>query len=898
MGGKTMNKKATWLLAALSAGAGLLAMLLAFIQPARAAPGDILVDRATGVDQVNCGNGVNPPCYSIKYAVENVAAAGDSVLVAAGTYTEPFTMQPGVVILSQSRPDVTIIDGAGVRGPMVSATSQTVTSTARLEGFTITGGNDRGVNIERASPVISNCTIYDNYGSYGGGIAISQAPANVLISHSRIVSNTAGGDSGGIFADYGATLTLVHSTVASNTAQGWGGGVLGHGSTMLTITNCIVYNNHGTFGGGIAIAYASANALVSHSWIVSNTASGDGGGIWTDNNATLTLVHSTVASNTAQLWAGGVIGNGGATLTISDTLFQNNHGSYGGGLLAAYTDLTLLNNEFYFNTAAAGGAGIHVLDGSTFEIRDNTIEHNEAQGGGGVEIDGGTGGASDGVIISNTIRYNRATANLGGGVAVHDSTAVISGNLIVSNTADNHGGAGIYVYGDTADVEIFNNTIERNVADHGAGIYIGRANVDVISNTIAYNETDSGNGAGIRAEDSVTGLISQNQILSNTAHSSAGGIALISAGQIDIRDNTIAYNSGTYGTAIEIQNGDGEIYANEIHHNETHSGGSGRTVSLWGTGTVAIHHNWVVNNPSGGFDLKHTSLHLTNNVIANPSSVPQITIGDHTPAIVNNTIVGAGASDGILLLISAGVPTITNNIIVSNTYGIRSEGAGIPTTSHNNVWGNTTGNYEGIAPGTTDISCNPDFVDAASDDYHLGICSCAVDTGTNADAPADDYDGNARPVDGDGYGTAIVDIGAYERLTATTLLPKAGFTYTINSLTADFVNTSEHAVSYEWDFGDGVGTSAVTNPSYTYEEPGSYTVTLKALCAYGCSDAYQAIVEAKQYNIYLPLILAEDAMSAPEKTAAPASVTTAFVLPIGLLAIGGSGLVLTLRPWR
>jgi PKD repeat protein len=208
--------------------------------------------------------------------------------------------------------------------------------------------------------------------------------------------------------------------------------------------------------------------------------------------------------------------------------------------------------------------------------------------------------------------------------------------------------------------------------------------------------------------------------------------------------------------------------------------------------------------------------------------------------------------------------------------------------SHNNVWNNTTSNYSGITPGTTDISCRPDFVDAASDDYHLGICSCAVDAGTNADAPADDYDGNTRPVDGDGYGTAIVDIGAYERLTVTALLPKAGFTYTINSLTASFTNTSEHAVSYEWDFGNGVGTSAVANPSYTYAEPGSYTVTLKALCAYGCSSTYQSVVEVK-HNIYLPLILSgADAESTPDKVSAN---RTGFAIwwTTGILCVGQIG---------
>jgi PKD repeat protein len=47
-------------------------------------------------------------------------------------------------------------------------------------------------------------------------------------------------------------------------------------------------------------------------------------------------------------------------------------------------------------------------------------------------------------------------------------------------------------------------------------------------------------------------------------------------------------------------------------------------------------------------------------------------------------------------------------------------------------------------------------------------------------------------------------------------------------LTVDFVNQSNFATDYSWDFGDGTGTSTEMNPSYTYQDPGTYTVTLTA----------------------------------------------------------------------
>ncbi|MBN1535667.1 MAG: right-handed parallel beta-helix repeat-containing protein [Anaerolineales bacterium] len=602
--------KKVLILTALGIGLGLAWLLIGFNQRALANPGDVLVDRSTGIDQANCGNGINPPCYSIAYAMQNVAVAGDRVLVANGTYTETFYMQPGIAVVSVSGPTQTIIDGEGVRGPMVMANSALVTNTARLEGFTVTDSNNTGMSISRASPIISDCIIYDNQGNYGGGMAISHIESHVLINNSQIISNTA---------------------------------------------------------------------------------NGDGGGIWIVDDASLTLLHSTVTTNTAGLWGGGVVANVAGSLNISDTLFQSNHANHGGGVFANNCDISLLDSEFYSNTSNSSGAAVYLYI-YTGTVARNTIQNNTAQGSGG------------GVLISGA------------------STLTLSHNEIIENTADDDGG-GISIEG-------------------GQSLFINY-------NHIADN---TGDGVYIAAGE---GTLENNYIEHNTLRESEGQLKIVVASTFTVTNNTIAGNGNQTGVRIE-------------------------------NGTEA---------------------------------------------------------------------SLTNNIIEGNADGVRAISPVTVTLTNNDVWNNSNHNYDGISAGTTDISCDPDFVDAANGNYHLDICSCAVDTGTNSGAPTDDYDGDTRPVDGDGDSTGTVDIGADERLTVTAPLPLAGFTVQTSGLQADFTNTSSYAATYSWNFGDSLGSSTAVNPTYSYAAFGDYTVTLTTTCSFGCIDTYQDLVAITPAWIYLPIII-------------------------------------------
>ena len=81
------------------------------------------------------------------------------------------------------------------------------------------------------------------------------------------------------------------------------------------------------------------------------------------------------------------------------------------------------------------------------------------------------------------------------------------------------------------------------------------------------------------------------------------------------------------------------------------------------------------------------------------------------------------------------------------------------------------------------------------------------------------------------YNWKIASLKSARKEVVVTVNPKpvANFTFVVNPANngqVTFTNTSTDATTYSWNFGDGVGTSIGTNPSYTYGASGTYTVQL------------------------------------------------------------------------
>jgi gliding motility-associated-like protein len=89
-----------------------------------------------------------------------------------------------------------------------------------------------------------------------------------------------------------------------------------------------------------------------------------------------------------------------------------------------------------------------------------------------------------------------------------------------------------------------------------------------------------------------------------------------------------------------------------------------------------------------------------------------------------------------------------------------------------------------------------------------------------------------------------------------TMVPIAGFFADPDSgilpFTTTFFNQTQYGYTWEWDFGDGNG-SSLFSPEHTYQDTGHYVVELISISATGCRDtAYQKVIVGADFTIYVP----------------------------------------------
>ena len=319
----------------------------------------------------------------------------------------------------------------------------------------------------------------------------------------------------------------------------------------------------------------------------------------------------------------------------------------------------------------------------------------------------------------------------------------------------------VYIYGaisPTIDGFIITGG-NAEAADHyprqGGGIFSVGANPtihkNVITNNIASTSTSAfGWGGGIYLY-SASALVSGNQILSNTASTAdvgyGGGLYLISS-DATLSGNTISGNTastvpGSEGGGVMLNYSNATLDGNRIISN-TAPGGAGLNVVI--SAPFTLTNNVIAQNQADG---------VAGGIrVWGSSALPT------SGALINNTIaqnnLGSG-KDGVYAFGTTTL-TLTNNIVISHTYGIYVVPPATATADYTLFFDNTSGDTGGSITSTNEVSGDPLFVDLAAWDYHIQVASPAINKGTFTGAPSTDFEGDPRPHD------CFVDIGADENM--------------------------------------------------------------------------------------------------------------------------------------
>ena len=776
----------------------------------------LVVGKVVYVDK-NCAGTIHDgkswaTAYTTISAGLNVAVTGQEVWVAGGNYGASVTLKSGVVLKGGYAASGGLRD---INAYTTTITTATGADSSTLDGFTIAGTASRGVYCNGTSPTIINNTILNDpvsgssYGVYCEGAA--SAPiinANRFANNeyailceasgpATITNNIINGNYIGIKADnvavkvinnlvngsyFGMSFYYSGSTVNNNIVCNCSTGLSGDTRGALpTLSHNDFYNNgvdytgvtsHSTDidadplfanpgAGDFHIPFDSPCVDRGSSTNAPTTdfdgnprpvdGNGDGSSVidigpyetqWTTRNLLVTPSTGLVA-----------MGNRGGPFSPSSIIYTVKNIS-GSSIV-----WTASNTQSWLSLSAAGST-LAPNQTATLAV---SINSNAA--------------TLPNDHYTDTVTFTDLTTGLG---TVTRTATLLVGAVYVNNTAGGsvHDG----VNWDTAFL-----TVQAGIdaAVEGQEVWVAQGTYLENDITISKNITLKGGFSGIGATRDIDAYVTTVQAPATASRvfmvkgpSTIDGLTI--SGNCDGVDlsytaATVTNNTfiGDEDSGVDCYYSTGATIANNkfvnkprgvstyqssptVIHNTFTNCWTAMSFSVWGT--QVVRWNKISGGGTGINSYESNGVTVSNNLIAG-CSLYGIRTDTCPGSVTNNTIVDCGK--GVYCYPTS--PNVSNNIIAYCGTGIY-KWFSQPTMalSRNNVYGCSTPYYPATMAHTADISVDPLFFNRTAGDYHLLPGSGCIDRGDSVGAPTDDLDGNARPKDGDGNGTAVVDIGCYE----------------------------------------------------------------------------------------------------------------------------------------
>jgi predicted outer membrane repeat protein/parallel beta-helix repeat protein len=625
-------------------------------------------------------------------------------------------------------------------------------SWARSSGNDLLGG---GFYLNYSSKLlIRNCIISNNRATtYGGGVYINNASPSIV---GNLIINNNATTGGGIYVNGTSSPLIVNNTIAFNFSQG-----IRNAAGTAVITGNIIYSNSSSLSisGTPTITYNciqggySGTGNISTNPLFKNPPTGIGylfDGLSADfdlqptspcinmGNPVVSSYHLPVLDLAGKVRLLGTVDIGAyeyvSSMTACGTISQN----------------TVWNTNF-----VNVNCDVIIPSGVTLTINPGTIV--EFQGNYKIVCNGGSIKAIGNIIDS--VKFRPANISTGwGGVritgasadsSVFDYTGFSYAKVTTTATIANTSHAALSIQSnDKVRIEntsFYNNTtINGGYPSYGGAVFVYNAGI-LINKCHFKNNTSANYGGGIGFYYGNSSVLSNCIFFGNNAVY-GGGVYIYqstSGSNIRVVSNHFYSNTSTYGAAMCLYYGTGEITNNLMANNQaSYYGGA---VYAYGN-TARFANNTIVRNKAqyhgGGFYLgSNSDIELYNCIVWGNEGVmagPQFYISDI-------------ASD----------PKMYNSFIHGGTAAYAGTGSGI---EYEGVYQN---NLDGADP----LLSNPTTLTGTAGNpltatFNLNNASPCINSGTlNVEAmnlPATDLLGNPRIYNG------VVDMGAYENQTPIT----------------------------------------------------------------------------------------------------------------------------------